>query len=253
MKKKTEVYYNEHDQSQVYEVLKKKKKSRLKRRWRITVIILLLLGVVLWMNSDFSKVRSIQIQGNQLMNEALIKETLKIDEDSFIFSAWPSSLEKRLKNHSLIEEVHVKTIPFVGVKVTVKEAGIIAYMEQGSNYILVGTNGKTLTVEKEKYTSFVQNYILLRQFSLDDTFDQFTEALALIDEDVLYQISDIVFTPEKTDPTKLEFMMDDGKRLCLRIEDMVDELKSYNQVISTYPNGCYYDFLGRKVYVKECE
>ncbi len=253
MKKKTDIYYNEHDQSQVYEVLKKKKKSRLKQKWRIFLIVIMIAGILLFIQSDFSKVRSIEIQGNQLMSETLIKDHLNIDEESFIFNAWPSTLEKRLKNNSLIEEVHVRTIPFIGVKVTVKEANIIAYMEQGSQYILVGSNGKTLTVEKEKYTSFVQNYILLRQFSVDDTFNQFTEALAKVDEDVLYQISDIVFVPEKTDPTKLEFMMDDGKRLYLRIEDMVEELKSYNQVISTYPNGCYYDFLGRKVYVKECE
>ena len=68
---------------------------------------------------------------------------------------------------------------------------------------------------------------------------------------VVNQISDINYAPENLDDKRCEFIMDDGKILYLRYDDMAVQLKGDNYALKMeeFPDYKYYDFVGKYVYV----
>ena len=79
---------------------------------------------------------------------------------------------------------------------------------------------------------------------------EFAKEYAKIPYSVISQISSINYAPQNADETRCEFIMDDGKILYLRYDQMADQLKGnyYALLMEKYPDDKYYDFLGKYVY-----
>ena len=72
--------YNEHDENQVYKILKQKKKRKVKKNIKILSLIILGIGIIALLQSPILKVKSISIKGLQLIEEKDILEHISIDQ-----------------------------------------------------------------------------------------------------------------------------------------------------------------------------
>ena len=84
---------------------------------------------------------------------------------------------------------------------------------------------------------------------------EFAKEYVDIPEIIKSQTSDIIYNPQKSDETRLKFIMDDGKILYLRIEDMVEQLNKFDYEANkeVYKDKCVFSFEGNYVYMKDCE
>ena len=72
---KEQYYFNEHDENQTQLLRKNRKKKKLKRKIKIVIVLLLLLLVAGYFISDYSRVQTIVIEGQQEVSK---EEILKL-------------------------------------------------------------------------------------------------------------------------------------------------------------------------------
>ena len=117
-----EYYYNEHDVNQVKKILKNKKKRKLKRRIKIIFFLLVLIFIAGFMMSDLSKVKSIEIVGNDEVKSENIINSISLNDQSVYFLVDKKKLTEEIKNIGMIKRASV-SIDFIGnVKIEIEEA-----------------------------------------------------------------------------------------------------------------------------------
>ena len=75
-------YYNEHDENQVKKILKTKKKKKLKKRIKLLFILIILIIIGAYFLSDYSKVQSIKVVGNDELKEKTIIDSISINKET---------------------------------------------------------------------------------------------------------------------------------------------------------------------------
>ncbi|MFV0393710.1 MAG: cell division protein FtsQ/DivIB [Coprobacillaceae bacterium] len=253
MAKKQQYIYNEHDRSQVHAELQNRKKRKRKKLRRRILFVLVLLLVVAYFVTDISKVKSIEVHGNDRITTEVIKETTGVKEhSSFYLFQSTKTMENKINDIPGIKDVNVSKDILGNIDITIKETSIIAYSKIGETTYIVDEVGdsfaNTSTDTEIKLTGCPQI------FSVDEELlKSFAKEYAKIPSQVRNQISEIHYSPKNADATRCQFNMDDGKMLYLRIEDMAEQLSGdkYAIAINQYPDKKYYDFVGNKVYADD--
>ena len=139
---------------------------------------------------------------------------------------------------------------FGHVKIKVVEADPIGQCTIDNILYVVDETGRVTKDEAGVLTTYVQRCPKLNGFDYD-RFAAFAKEFAKIPAQVVNQISDINYAPENLDDKRCEFIMDDGKILYLRYDDMAVQLKGDNYALKMeeFPDYKYYDFVGKYVYV----
>ena len=103
--------------------------------------------------------------------------------------------------------------------------------------------------DQRKLINYVQRCPKMNNFN-EKVLKAFAKEYAKIPYSVISQISSINYAPQNADETRCEFIMDDGKILYLRYDQMANQLKGnyYALLMEKYPDDKYYDFLGKYVY-----
>ena len=242
--------YNEHDENQVQEILKKRKlKKRKKRRRRIAVAIVILL-IIGFFVSDFSKIQSIEVSGNQLVNsDDVINELSVKTKKSFTLFTSSSSVEDEVEKMNFVDKAKVSKSLFGNIKITITETQPIAYGIIDNVLYIVDNKGDVQEDKDQQWLSYVQRCSKMNNFD-KDSLKQFAKHFAAISSVVQNKVSDINFAPIDNDKDRCEFLLDDDKVFYVRYNEMEDQLTSdnYARIMSERPNFKYYDFLGLHVY-----
>lgn len=251
MKKRKEHLYNDYDQDQVQEILKQRKAKKRKKIMRKLLVLLVLGLIVAFFVSDYSKVRSITISGNFLVSEDVIYESLSITEHrDFFFLVRSKNLKEKVEEIPLISSAEVSKDLFGHIEIKVTECEPLGYAKINNQTFVIDETGRVAKYEGEN-ESYLQRGVLIKKME-ESMLEEFGKEYAKIPTHVRNQVSDITYAPLNQDETRVEFYMDDGKVLILRIEDMADQLagNNYNLLIEKYPKYKTYDFQGKNCYIK---
>ena len=250
MARKQQTIYNDYDQNQVRAILKTKKRNRRKRRLKILLFIIVVILIVAFFTSDYSRLKTITVSGNnRVERQEIIEATkIKLHEDSTFFCDM-DEVVKNVKKVSLIKEVRVTKNLFGDVKIKVVEADPIAQSTIDNVMYIVDETGRIVKDNQGKLAGYVQRCPILNNFDYK-CLKEFSLEFVKIPSEVINQVSDINYAPLPTDETRCEFIMDDGKILYLRYDDMAEQLRGncYSSLMEKYPDDKYYDFLGKYVY-----
>lgn len=245
--------YNEHDQNQVREILRKRKEKRRRKRRRICMLILVLVFIVAFFVSDYSKIQTITISGNvRLTSEEITNAmSVKVHRSITLFTS-TKTIEKQLKKVSLVKEAEVSKDLVGNINIKITETKPIAYQINELQLWLIDEKGNATIQDNQEYLSYVQRCPKLSGFD-EERFKSFAKEYYQIPSQVQNQISDIKYSPLPADETRCEFIMDDGKILYLRIEDMAKQLAGdrYASIIKDFPDEKYYDFMGKYCYTRK--
>lgn len=252
---KENYYYNEHDENQVTKLFKKKKKKKIKRKIKILCFLLLLILIVYYFLSDFSKVKSIEIIGNDDVSSSLIEETSTLNNETIYLFINKKKVENHIKNLPLIKKANVSYDLFGHVTIEIEESKKVAYCTiQKTTYVL-DELGKVVETEDENIKETLKSCPKLNGFLDLDFLKTFAKEYANVPELIKTQTSDIIYSPANADQSRIEFILDNGKKLIVRVDNMAKELSNfpYEAYMTIYENKCEFDFYGDNVYIRECE
>lgn len=242
--------YNEHDQNQVREILKNRRLKRRKKRRRILATILVAVFIIAFFVSDLSKIQSINVKGNnRITKEEIINASPAKAHETVHFFASTSSIEKKIKELPAVTNATV-TKDFLGnITITVEETKAVAYQIIDTKVSIIDEKGNIIINEVTEGGEY-QKCPKLTGFD-ENTITEFAKEYAKIPSQVQNQVSDIKYAPLPSDELRCEFMMDDGKVLYLRIDDMATQLSGdrYDTIIRDAPGEKYYDFVGKHCYM----
>lgn len=248
-------YYNEHDENQVEKILKSKKKKKLKRRFKILLILMLLVMISAYFLSDYSKVSSIQIVGNEEIQTQVILDAISIDKQTVYWFVNTSHVEDEIKALPLIKKVNVSKDWFGHVKIEIEEAQKVAYCIIDKTTYVIDELGNVIETDDQKVIQSLQACPRLMEFKDVDFLKTFAKEYVKIPELIKNQTSDIIYAPLKADEDRMKFIMINGKVLYLRVSQMAENLKrfDYEAYMAAYSDRCEFSFEGDHVYMEKCK
>lgn len=249
-KQKQRIIYNNYDHEQVKAYYRKKQEKKKKRKRRILALGLIVVLIVAFFISDFSKIQTITVTGNEKVSteEIIAASKIKVHED-FTFFVDLSEAKEAIEDTSLIKSATVSKNLFGDVTIKVVEADPIGQATINGVLHVISQNGRVIKDETGSLVNFVQRCPQISGFD-EKRFKEFSSEFAKLPTQVINQISDVHYAPENLVDTRCEFIMDDGKILYVLYDDMASQLANdnYSLIMERFPNQKYYDFCGKYVY-----
>lgn len=249
-KQKQRIIYNNYDHEQVKAYYRKKQEKKKKRKRRILALGLIVVLIVAFFISDFSKIQTITVTGNEKVSteEIIAASKIKVHED-FTFFADLNEAKEAIEDTSLIKSATVSKNLFGHVTIKVVEADPIGQATINGVLHVISQTGRVIKDETGSLVNFVQRCPQISGFD-EKRFEEFSSEFAKLPTQVINQISDVRYAPENLVDTRCEFIMDDGKILYVLYDDMASQLANdnYSLIMERFPNQKYYDFCGKYVY-----
>lgn len=251
---KEDYYYNEHDVNQVDKLYKKKKKKKLKRKVKILCFLLFLLMIAGYFVSDLSKVKSIKIIGNKEVSSKLIKEASSITKDSIYLFIDKDKSADNIKKLALVKKADISYDIFGNITIEIEESNKVAYATIENKTYVIDELGKVVETKDENIKETLKSCPKLVHFDSLDLLKQFAKEYANVPELIKTKTSDIIYSPQPSDETRVEYILDNGKKLIVRIENMADELTRFpfEAHMIQNPNACEFNFYGKNIYLTKC-
>lgn len=210
---------------------KKKKKVRLKKG-RFAILLATFLIVIIAFYYLFNlRIRQIEITGNNLLTDNEIIEIAGIKNYPKLFSVSSFSIKNRIKKLDLVNDVKVSKNLYGKLSIKVDEARVLFYNK----------NNDKIVLSNEKEIDFSQNYLgipTLLNYVPSDIYKDLVKGLNYIDDDVLRLISEIEYSPSKTQDGEVI----DDNRFMLRMNDTnivymntinIKKINKYMEITST--------------------
>ena len=252
------VYTNQVDRQYM---LQKRRKVQLEKRIKTSTWILRLLFIVLsitYFMSDYSRVKVIHIEGNEIVDKEYIQESSALTLDSYYYLIVPSYIEYKLEKNPFIKEAKVSRRGNSIVHIAIEEISVVAsYTYNGQLYYLCEDGSSLpLTSESISYMNQVPYLIGLEEESESITHlrKELAESLSLVSKDVLSLMSEIVWFPLSYDETQLKIHMVDRKIVFVPIF-YVDNVNNYRKIASSLTSNevcVFFDSDKLHPYVGEC-
>lgn len=250
MKKKQKEMYDDYKRNPVRSILKEKKARRRKKRIKALLVIFVLVLIASFFASDYSRIKSINVTGNELVEEQEIIEASDVKiRQSFTFFIDDKKIISNIKKLPFVKNVDVSKNLLGKISIKVVENDPIGQCTINNVLYLIDEKGKIAIDDQGRLISYVQRCPKINNFD-EKVLKEFAKEYAKIPHSVINQISSINYAPQNADTTRMEFIMDDGKILYLRYDQMANQLKGnyYALLMEKYPDDKYYDFLGKYVY-----
>ncbi len=228
---------------------KKKVKVRVKKRKLKIGRILLCLLVLIIIGLFFYFIRKLPIKniyiiGNNIVPENDILEISGIKNYPSFIDSSSSKIIKNIKNSEYIKDVKVEKKLWGKIYIYIEEKKILC------NY-----NDKLLLDDSTLVDNNYNIYSYPTLISdITNVFDKFVNKFSKIDNKVLFQISEIEYTPNEVDNERFSLMMDDGNLVYITL-NRITKINKYNSIYSSMngKKGIIYLDSGDYVEIKENE
>lgn len=210
---------------------KRKKKVRLKKG-RFAILLATFLIVIIAFYYLFNlRIMQIEITGTNLLTDNEIIEIAGIKNYPKLFSVSSFSIKNRIKKLDLVNDVKVSKNLYGKLSIKVDEARVLFYNK----------NNDKIVLSNEKEIDFSQDYLgipTLLNYVPSDIYKDLVKGLNYIDDDVLRLISEIEYSPSKTQDGEVI----DDNRFMLRMNDTnivymntinIKKINKYMEITST--------------------
>lgn len=209
-------------------LLRKKKKLRLKKKAKIFLSLLVLSLIVLYFISDLSRIRTISVEGNQTISTKYIQKVLSQYKKDTIFLLNTNKVEKKVLDMPLIKKADVSKNLLGHLSVRVSEGDILAYATIKNKTYIIDSMGHVFENSPEMGLGDVKKYVKVSYFKSYGQLKNFAKEYVKIPENVHSSVSDIILSNSKTEPFRVRMIMDNGKILVVRVNEMVDVFERFD-------------------------
>lgn len=165
----------------------------------IIVLILLTFGIYFYINEPIKNIYIIN-KGGTLSDNLILKEAGINNYPSFVMTS-KSTIKKKLLKNDNIKSVKVVKTPNFKIYITIEEYKVLA--SYGDNVIL--SNGKIV----QNISDSAEYPRLINEVD-SSIWDKFIKKFNMVDDDILYNISEIEYSPNEVDKERFILYMDDN-------------------------------------------
>ena len=209
-----------------------KKERRRKANRKIIFIItmfFLLIGCIIYFQSPFSHVQTIEVNGNDHVTEEEIITQSGLSENVNIWSVDEAEIEKKIKAIDQIQNASVSIKWPNDVLIDVSEWNRVAYYKNDLEFFPILENGEMLN---EKEASIPVHAPILFEFDGGQALEMMVKELIKLPQEVVRSISEIYFTPTDNDPYSLTVYMNDGFEVKATIRTFSQKMVHYPSIVS---------------------
>lgn len=207
--------------------------------WVITLLIILLVYVLL----PVSKVKDIVVSGNQNIDTQSILKIANIHINDELATMYTFNIKHNLENNDLIDKAFIrKDLLNQKVYIDIKEVGGLFYYENnGAKYLVENNlNYKRVGADIVSFPRF-SNYLKVK----DEYIQEFTNELRKVKPSVLNQISEIIYSPNKTFKNRFLLKMNDKNYIYLLSSNVAFKLNYYQElrrvITTSTPVNIYFE------------
>ncbi|MGZ4159938.1 MAG: cell division protein FtsQ/DivIB [Neobacillus sp.] len=212
---------------------KLKEQRRRKANRRLIFMLFLfftLIAVVAYVQSPLSHVKKITVMGNEMYSTSEILNKTGLSNKTNIWKVKTQDIAMKLTSLSEIKKANVKIHWPNTIMIQVQEHNRIAYLEKGKAYFPVMENG---TIIKDRKTNEIPgNFPILFDFKEGEALDEMVTGLRKLPNEILNSISEIHYTPKKTDEYHISLFMNDGFEVSATLRTFSEKMVNYPSIIS---------------------
>ncbi|MFC4798126.1 cell division protein FtsQ/DivIB [Neobacillus sp. GCM10023253] len=212
---------------------KLKEQRRKKANKRLVLLLFLfftMIAAVAYTQSPLAHIKKITIKGNEVYSQAEIIKTSGLTNSTNIWEVRKDTVAANLKRLSEINSAEVKVVWPNSIIIQVKEHKRMAYLYQDNAYLPVMENGKILT--NKKTDMIPSNSPILVKFEEGPVLDEMVEGLKNLPVGIVNSISEIHYTPKKTDNYHITLFMNDGFEVSATLRSFAEKMVHYPSIIS---------------------
>lgn len=198
----------------------KKRKLNIKR----TLISILILFVVFFLIYLLftKKINNIYVYNNTLLSDQEIIDIAKLKNYPSYLLKTKMSIKSNLLDNKFIKDVEIK-------KKKLKEIHI--YIEEYKPLFINSNNGKTVLNNSVEVLLNLNLPILINEIN-EQCYIKLIEKMKLLDEEVLFKISEIKYDPNNIDKERILLTMNDGNYVYLTLFTF-EKINNYNNILPT--------------------
>lgn len=211
--------------------LKEQRRKKANRRLILLLFMFfILIAGVIYIQSPLSQVSTVQISGNSVYED---KELVKASGISTKTNIWKIKKDKAAEQLLKLPEIKDATVKLVfpnKIHISITEHRRIAYLAKDAGFYPVMENGKILPGNKKE--SLSENVPVLLGFKEGKVLDEMCSSLLSLPEEIYNSISEIHYTPQKTDEFHVSLFMNDGFEVSASLRTFAEKMVHYPSIVS---------------------
>lgn len=218
----------------------------------VAYIVSLVVIVLLYGASPFSKVYKITVNGNHYLKDEDIIE--KANLSKYFLLTTPKYKSEKLKEDSLIDDVTITMLNDNAISIDVNEVKQIGYIFEDNASKLLLVNDDRVALNKDNM--YLINKVPLIEGYTKDELTKIEKGFEDVDYKVINEISEIHKYPISYDVTQMEVIMRDGN-YCFMSSTSLKLLENYYLISSAIDSSkgyacAYFDDLTNSAYISSC-
>jgi cell division protein FtsQ len=211
--------------------LKEQRRRKANRRLILLLILFFaIIAIVAYTQSPLSHVKTIVVKGNEVYSSSKIINSMGISTKTNIWKVNNSAIATHLKQLAEIKKANISVQWPNTVLVEVKEYKRIAYLEKEKSYFPIIETGKIL--KDRKILEPPVNSPILFEFKQGPVLDEMITSLQSLPAEILNSISEVHYTPKKTDQYHISLFMNDGFEVSATLRSFTEKMAHYPSIIS---------------------
>lgn len=204
---------------------KKKKKIKVGRVLLVLFFLFIILALIVFLSK--MPVLGFYVSGNTYYTDSEILEMTGLDKYPSYLLTTNMSINNKVKNNDLIENIKIKKTLLGKFKVIVEEKKILFY-NLSSN--------KSVTYNNEEIDYYDKNSpVLVNNINDEKIYNSFVKKMKKLDDDILDNISEIKYNPNDIDKERFLVSMNDGNYIYLTISKFT-KINDYMKISSSLGN-----------------
>ena len=197
----------------------------------IVVLNLVIIFVMVFFISPFSKIDTVSVIGNEAVYDQEVINESHIHKGDSLIQTYRNldRIEKELiKELPQVEKANAEITDINNVQIDINEFKTVAYIAQDGSYLRVLEDGSVL---EDTYNVSIGNQPVLSKFEEGETLDSMIEELSQLDSSILALISEIELVEERENPLFIRVYMNNGNRVLSSIPEFSEKIPYYPQMV----------------------
>jgi len=210
--------------------LKEARKKKANRRLVFYLSVFFsLIAIVIYLQSPLSHVQTVQVKGNELIDENEIIELTEITNKTNIWMIHKKQVLHSLLEHSLIKDATIERQLPQSVQINIEEHPVIGYIYEDNTFHPVLENGMIVTTAEITHKG---DGPVLNNFTDEQFLQRMAEELRDVPVEIFQLISEVNWEPTKKNQYKITLFMNDGYIVKTTIRNFANKIKPYPSIVS---------------------
>jgi cell division septal protein FtsQ len=213
---------------------RKRRKRQLRRRL-VLVGIMLLCGVILYGFLPISRVQTVNVYQNKIVDTATILAQSRIKEgESFLLLLFDSFVANNVQENPFIDSVTIEKNMNGTVNITVQERWVVYKTKKDDDWLAYFNDGSSVVIPAGYDVD--ASVLISVPSEVEFPYAELAQNLAYVPREIIDKISEIKHNPSNLDTWRFMFYMNDRNRVSVLMPNIKRMMKYYDKLVENSNN-----------------